>query len=102
MFGKTDEGTKLKNERKEDLKSRKAQYKSLWSGNDVIQYKDDYCAILQRSPDERIEFIIAFSDLTKEGYRVVAQSKGGTDTTLSLTKNLAKKDITFFYFQKVS
>ena len=104
MFGKSDtdkEGDRVKKERKENLKSRVSQYKPLWDPMNVIQYKDDYCAILQRAGGERVEFLIAFSDLTKEGYRLVAQDKGSQDIGLNVTKNITKKDTSYYYFQKI-
>ncbi len=60
----------------EDLNKRVPEYKKFWDKNGVVQYKDSYCAILQRGYVAQVEFIIAYSDLTKEGYRLVAQDEG--------------------------
>lgn len=58
------------------LNSRVPQYKPNWDKNGVIQYKDEYVAILRRMIGSQVEFIIAYSDLTRDGYRCVAQDEG--------------------------
>jgi hypothetical protein len=41
--------------------------------NRVIQYKTEHIAVLQKTwVTQEVEFIIAFDDLTKEGYRLMA------------------------------
>ena len=99
MFGKSEDqkqGEQIKKDRLADLQQRVSQYKPLWDKNGIIQYKDEYCAILQRAWGVQVEFIIAFSDLTKEGYRLMAQDEGksGGDGGFSGGVN------SYYYFQK--
>lgn len=100
MFGKSEEqknGDNIKKERIEDLQQRVPQYKPLWDKNGVIQYKDDYCAILQRVWGAQVEFIIAYSDLTKEGYRLMTQDEGKQGGADSFTGGVNS----YYYFQKI-
>ena len=92
------EGQKTKKERIEDLRSRVSKYKPLWDKGGVIQYKDEYCAILHRIWGSQVEFIIAYSDLTKEGYRLMAQDEGKTGGTGSASGGVNS----YYYFQKIS
>ena len=62
--------------RYEHLRKRIDVFKPSWYKNGVIQYKTDRIAILQRKWGMQVEFIIAFDDLTKEGYRLMAIDEG--------------------------
>lgn len=86
-------------ERFEDLRKRVEQYKPMWDKNGVIQYKDEFVAILQRSWGVQVEFIIAYSDLTKEGYRLMAidEGKTGGQASGSFTGGVNS----YYYFQKI-
>ena len=65
----------------------------------VVIYKDEYCALLHRisGQSKEIQFIKEFSDLTREGYRMMAQDEGGS---LNLGIGTAGIDSTYF-FQKI-
>ena len=63
-------------QRYKHLSQRIEDYKPSWDKNGVIQYKTEYIAILQRKWGFQIEFIIAFDDLTREGYRLMAVDEG--------------------------
>ena len=84
-------------ERFKDLHRRTPEYKKLWNKNGVIQFKNEHIAILKRVWAHQVEFIIAFDDLTKEGYRLMVMDegkpagKGGEGAGIS----------SFFYFQKM-
>jgi hypothetical protein len=86
-------------ERYRDLVQRVAEYKPAWDKNGVIQYKTEYIAILQRMWGSQVEFIIAFDDLTKEGYRLIAidEGKTGGDSSDVFTGGVNS----YFYFQKM-
>jgi hypothetical protein len=66
----------FKKVRYEQLRSRIEVYKPSWDKNGVIQYKTEHIVILQRKWGIQVEFIIAFDDLTKEGYRLMAVDEG--------------------------
>ena len=63
----------------------------------MIQYKTQYMAILQRKWGMQVEFIIAFDDLTREGYRLMAvdEGKSGGDSSGGFTGGVNS----YFYFQ---
>ena len=59
----------------------------------------EYIAILQRKWGFQIEFIIAFDDLTREGYRLMAvdEGKAGGDSSGGFTAGVNA----YFYFQNM-
>ena len=85
--------------RYEQLRSRINSYKPSWDKNGVIQYKTEHIAILQRKWGMQVEFIIAFDDLTKEGYRLMAVDEGktGGDSSGGFTGGVNS----YFYFQNM-
>jgi predicted nucleic acid-binding Zn-ribbon protein len=82
-----------KKDRYNDLRTRVEKYKPMWDKDGVIQFKSDHVAILQRKLGMQVEFIIAFEDLTKEGYELKAVDEG-TESSYSKGVN------SFYYFQK--
>jgi len=87
-------------ERYRDLVQRVAEYKPGWDKNGVIQYKTEYIAILQRVWGRQVEFIIAFDDLTKEGYRLMAIDEGKSGGDSSDVAFVGGMNA-YFYFQKI-
>jgi hypothetical protein len=89
------EGSKqLKKERYQNLKNRVDIYKPVWDKDGVIQFKSDQIAILQRILGSQVEFIIAFEDLTKEGYELKAIE------TAKESSSISDGIDSFYYFQK--
>ena len=88
-----------KKNRIENLRKRTNQYKAYWDKHGVIQYKTEHIAILQRAWGAQVEFIIAYDDLTREGYRLMAidEGKSGGDSSGGLTGGVNS----YFYFQKM-
>jgi RNA polymerase subunit RPABC4/transcription elongation factor Spt4 len=86
-------------QRYQDLRQRIEEYKPAWDKDGVIQYKTEYIAILQRMWGMQVEFIIAFDDLTKEGYRLMAidEGKSGGDSSGGFTGGVNA----YFYFQNM-
>lgn len=100
LFGKNEESEQAKESKKvrlQELQNRIPQYKPMWDKNGVIQYKTEHIAILQRAWGLQVEFIIAFDDLTKEGYRLMAHDEGKEGGTGGLTGGMNS----YFYFQKM-
>ncbi len=58
------------------LRTRTDDYKKDWNKRGIIQFKNERIAILQRVWGSQVEFIAAFDDLTKEGYRCIAHDEG--------------------------
>ena len=80
------------------LKTRISEYKKDWNKRGIIQFKNERIAILQRVWGQQVEFIIAYDDLTKEGYRCIAHDEGkevgsGSGGTGGVNS--------YFYFQKM-
>lgn len=88
-----------KKARLQELQGRIAKYKPSWDKNGVIQFKNEHIAILQRMWGSQVEFIIAFDDLTKEGYRCIAHDEGkeGGQSSGGFTGGVNS----YFYFQKM-
>jgi len=86
-------------ERYRNLVERIDEYKPGWDKNGVIQYKTEYIAILQRIWGAQVQFIIAFDDLTREGYRLMAidEGKSGGDSSGGFTGGVNS----YYYFQKI-
>lgn len=80
-----------------ELKERVEQYKPLWDKNGVIQFKNNNVAILKRSLGQQVEFIIAFDDLTKEGFELKVVDEGKSGGANGLTGGINS----FYYFQKL-
>lgn len=85
--------------RLQELQGRIVKYKPSWDKNGVIQFKNEHIAILQRMWGQQVEFIIAFDDLTKEGYRCIAHDEGkeGGQSSGGFTGGVNS----YFYFQKM-
>jgi len=80
------------------LKTRTDDYKKDWNKRGIIQFKNERIAILQRAWGSQVEFIAAFDDLTKEGYRCIAHDEGKEGGSgLGGTGGVNS----YFYFQKM-
>ncbi len=86
-----------KKQRLARLEARINKFKPAWDKDGVIQYKTEHMAILQRKHGSQVEFIIAYDDLTKEGYRLMAHDEGKEGQYGGLTGGLNS----YFYFQKM-
>ncbi len=73
------------------------QTKSQWEKNGVVQYKDAGLVILQRMWGQQVQFIIACSQVTKEGYRLVAIDEGKEGSSGGFSGGVNA----YFYFQKM-
>jgi hypothetical protein len=80
-----------------ELYKRTPEYKKFWDKNGIIQFKNDRIAILKRSWGAQVEFIIAFDDLTAEGYELKAIDEGKTADAQGITGGINS----YYYFQKI-
>ena len=77
------------------VESRSSFYKQMWDKDGVIQFKNGRMAILQRKWGFQVEFIVAFDDLTREGYELKAIDEGKTaGDSYTGGRN------SFYYFQR--
>lgn len=79
--------------------SRHDKTKAQWNKNGVVQYKDENIAILQRMWGSQVQFIVACSQVTSEGYRLMAidEGKEGGQSSGGFTGGVNA----YFYFQKM-
>lgn len=79
-----------------DLSNRAFKFKEQWDKTGIIQFKNERVAILKRMVGQQVQFIVAYDDLTKEGYELKAIDEGqgmGDGITAGLSA--------YFYFQKL-
>ena len=77
--------------------TRHDEFKSKWNKSGVIQFKSERIAILQRKWGEQVQFLMAFDDLTKEGYRLMAIDEGKEASG----GNIAGGVNSYYYFQNM-
>ena len=100
LFSKSTEEIKAEDDKKirhGKLQARIKNYKPSWDKDGIIQYKTEHIAILQRKWGSQVEFIIAYDDLTKEGYRLMAHDEGKQGQHGGISGGLNS----YFYFQKM-
>ena len=49
-------------------------YKSEWDKKNVVQFKNERIAILENKHGNQVQFIVAFDQVTKEGYSLMGVS----------------------------
>jgi len=79
------------------LVTKHDQIKSQWDKNGIVQFKDEGLAILQRKWGSQVQFIIACSQVTKEGYRLMAIDEGKEGSSGGFSGGVNA----YFYFQKM-
>ena len=97
---KKEHKMEIKNyEKKENLEQEiiESEIKGKWDKSSTIEYKDEYCAILQKMIRNKVQFIKAFSDLTKEGYRLMTQDEGSSISFGGVSGGMNS----YYYFQKI-
>lgn len=83
-------------QRDQELIKRTNDYKPHWAKNGIIQFKNERIAILKRALGTQVQFIIAFDDLTKEGYQLKAIDEGRSADAGGFSGGIAS----YYYFQK--
>src|SRR5215510_3352983 len=81
----------------QDLSERAKSYKPKWDKNGVIQFKSEYICILQRKWRSQVEFIVAFEDLTRDGYRLMSIDSAGKSNDDIVPAGTES----YYYFQKM-
>ena len=49
-------------------------YKSEWDKKNVVQFKNERIAVLENKHGREVQFIVAFDQVTKEGYSLMGVS----------------------------
>lgn len=84
---------------KHEIALKHDQFKAQWDKNGIIQFKNQHIAILQRAFGAQVQFIIAYDQLTREGYRLMAIDEGKTGGQAS--GGLTGGVNSYYYFQKI-
>lgn len=82
---------------KQLMSSKHDQTKAQWDKNGIVQFKDEGIVILQRMWGSQVQFLIACSQVTKEGYRLMAIDEGKTGSSGGFSGGVNA----YFYFQKM-
>ena len=77
--------------------SRHDEFKLQWDKNGIVQYKNDRIAILKRIVGQQVQFIVAYDQVTAEGYRLMAIDEGMTAQGSGFSGGASA----YFYFQKM-
>lgn len=80
------------------ISNHTASYKEQWDKNGIVQFKNERIAILQRAWGMQVQFIVAYDQLTKEGYELKAIDEGKTGGQAS--GGFTGGVNSYYYFQK--
>jgi len=75
------------------------QFKAQWEKNGIVQFKNEHVAILQRMWGSQVQFIVAYDQVTKEGYRLMSIDEGKTGGQAS--GGFTGGVNAYFYFQNM-
>jgi hypothetical protein len=77
---------------------RHDEFKAHWNKDKTVQFKNDKIAILRRHVGGQVQFIVAFDQVTREGFKLMAIDEGKSiDGGAGITGGISS----FYYFQKV-
>ena len=75
-------------------------YKSEWDKKGTVVYKNERIAILKAENGKVVQFLVAFDQVTKEGYRLMG-SGIGLDSVSQWTGLAGTANATYIYFQRM-
>jgi hypothetical protein len=76
---------------------RHNEFKAMWQKGRVVQFKNDKIAILMRAHNSQVQFIVAFDQVTREGFRLMAIDEGKEASAGGFTGGVSS----YYYFQKM-
>ena len=77
---------------------RHDDFKRHWEKNGTVQFKNDKIAILKRAQGAQVQFIVAYDQLTREGFRLMSIDEGATvDGGAGFSGGISS----YYYFQKM-
>ena len=82
---------------KEIIATEHDRFKATWDKKGTVVYKNERIAILKAENGKVVQFLVAFDQVTKEGYRLMG-SGVGLEATSSMLGGASA--ITYLYFQK--
>ena len=94
----TDERITNANELDRLAQLRHDEFKRQWRKGYTVQFKNDKIAILMRSQGSQVQFIVAFDQVTREGFRLMAIDEGKSiDGGAGFSGGISS----YYYFQKM-
>ena len=85
---------------KEIIATEHDRFKATWDKKGTIVYKNERIAILKASTEKFERFLVAFDQVTKEGYRLMG-SGIGLDSVSQWTGLAGGSNTTYLYFQRM-
>ncbi len=76
---------------------RHNEFKRVWQKGRVVQFKNDKIAILMRAHASQVQFIVAYDQVTREGFRLMAIDEGKEGSIGGITGGVTS----YYYFQKI-
>ena len=85
---------------KEIIATEHDRFKATWDKKGTIVYKNERIAILKAENGKVVQFLVAFDQVTKEGYRLMG-SGIGLDSVSQWTGLAGGSNTTYLYFQRM-
>ena len=79
------------------LDIRHDEFKRIWQNGSVVQFKNDKIAILMRAFRSQVQFLVAYDQVTREGFRLMAIDEGKEGSAGGFTGGVTS----YYYFQKI-
>jgi hypothetical protein len=76
---------------------RHNEFKAMWQNGRVVQFKNDKIAILMRAFRSQVQFIVAYDQVTREGFRLMSIDEGKDASAGGFTGGVTS----YYYFQKM-
>ena len=85
---------------KEIIATEHDRFKATWDKKGTVVYKNERIAILKAENGKVVQFLVAFDQVTKEGYRLMG-SGIGLDSVSQWTGLAGGSNTTYLYFQRM-
>ena len=86
---------------KEIIATEHDRFKATWDKKGTIVYKNERIAILKAENGKVVQFLVAFDQVTKEGYRLMGSGIGLDAQSTGLAGLGGTSNTTYLYFQRM-
>ena len=86
---------------KEIIATEHDRFKATWDKKGTIVYKNERIAILKAENAKFVQFLVAFDQVTKEGYRLMGSGIGLDAQSTGLAGLGGTSNTTYLYFQRM-
>ena len=86
---------------KEIIATEHDRFKATWDKKGTIVYKNERIAILKAESGNVVQFLVAFDQVTKEGYRLMGSGIGLDAQSTGLAGLGGTSNTTYLYFQRM-